>query len=445
MNTARRRALAGTLGALAITASSLAVVAPAHASPQTGSTGSLPNLSFAWDDTNNDATILGCLSGCPVVNGDLVIPATVSTLMDGNKNVVGIADGAFMTLGNIQTVSLPSSLTSIGAKVFGSGVKNITVDAGNPSFSSTDGVLYNKTGSTLVAYPANKAGSTFDIPAAVTSISASAFGGCGLTTIDIPATVTAIDHSAYDGCSHATMVRFYGDKPTVGAGTFVGLDAGAQIYRKATASGWGATSSIDGVPVVSALSPAITGQPMGATVTVGHSFAVTAQASGTGTLSYQWSKDGSPIAGATAATYSVSSAAAADSGSYTVAVSSNIFGPTATSSPATVVVGSTSGVPGSGTPGAGIPGGGIGVGTASDGKVVATLRVKKSTTAKALVTFYGNPVKGYKISKVSAKGAACKVKGQKITGKKVGTSTISVKAKKGKKTKTVRLALQVIR
>jgi hypothetical protein len=64
--------------------------------------------------------------------------------------------------------------------------------------------------------------------------------------------------------------------------------------------------------------PTITTQPVSATVTAGGtaSFSVTA----TNAVSYQWSLNNSPIAGATSATYSVSSAQAANAGSYFVTV-----------------------------------------------------------------------------------------------------------------------------
>ena len=68
--------------------------------------------------------------------------------------------------------------------------------------------------------------------------------------------------------------------------------------------------------------PAITTQPANQTVNAGQPASFTVVASGPGTISYQWSKDGTPIDGATAATYSISAASAAEAGSYTVYVSS---------------------------------------------------------------------------------------------------------------------------
>jgi autotransporter-associated beta strand protein len=70
--------------------------------------------------------------------------------------------------------------------------------------------------------------------------------------------------------------------------------------------------------------PSITTQPLGATIAVntGTTFSVTAD--GTSPLSYQWRRNGTNIAGATAASYSLASAQTTESGSYSVLVSNNV-------------------------------------------------------------------------------------------------------------------------
>lgn len=82
----------------------------------------------------------------------------------------------------------------------------------------------------------------------------------------------------------------------------------------------------------------ITAQPANQSLTPGQSANLSVTAAGTGTLSYQWSKDGSPISGATNATYPIASASVADTGSYTVKVS-NAYG-YETSASATVSINS---------------------------------------------------------------------------------------------------------
>ena len=82
--------------------------------------------------------------------------------------------------------------------------------------------------------------------------------------------------------------------------------------------------------------PTITTQPQSTTVVAGSSATFTVVATGSAPLSYQWQKNGSPIAGATAATYTVASVQSGDAGSYTVAVG-NLAG-TVVSAAATLTV-----------------------------------------------------------------------------------------------------------
>jgi glucose/arabinose dehydrogenase len=60
--------------------------------------------------------------------------------------------------------------------------------------------------------------------------------------------------------------------------------------------------------------PGILTEPQDATVAPGEPATFTVEANGPGTLSYQWLRNGQPIAGATAASYTLASAQAADSG-----------------------------------------------------------------------------------------------------------------------------------
>ncbi len=83
--------------------------------------------------------------------------------------------------------------------------------------------------------------------------------------------------------------------------------------------------------------PTITQQPASKTVSVGQSATFTVAASGTQPLSYQWQRNGVNIAGATSASYTVASAAAADSGARLRCVVRNTAG-TATSAEAVLTV-----------------------------------------------------------------------------------------------------------
>ena len=90
--------------------------------------------------------------------------------------------------------------------------------------------------------------------------------------------------------------------------------------------------------------PSFTTQPAAQTVNVGGTITLTAAASGTPAPTYQWERNGTPIAGATSATLTIANAQTSDAGTYRV-VATNAGG-VATSSAVAVAVN----VPSGGTP-----------------------------------------------------------------------------------------------
>jgi hypothetical protein len=68
------------------------------------------------------------------------------------------------------------------------------------------------------------------------------------------------------------------------------------------------------------VAPSISTQPLPQSKAAGQAAALSVVAVGTGPLTYQWFKDGSPVAGATSATYSIAALGAQHSGTYHVVV-----------------------------------------------------------------------------------------------------------------------------
>jgi hypothetical protein len=95
------------------------------------------------------------------------------------------------------------------------------------------------------------------------------------------------------------------------------LDAGS--YSVTVSNPAGETSSTAAVVVVNLL-PRVLNVEENLSVKEGTAFALVADATGTAPLGYVWKKDGTVVAGQTAATLSVSAATLADSGAYTVEV-----------------------------------------------------------------------------------------------------------------------------
>lgn len=94
--------------------------------------------------------------------------------------VTCIADNAFYGNNRINTVQIPSTVTSIGNKAFGgcTSLVYISVNGKNTSFKDIDGVLYSRSGDTLIHYPAQKGNEAISIPKSVLKISDMAFYSC---------------------------------------------------------------------------------------------------------------------------------------------------------------------------------------------------------------------------------------------------------------------------
>jgi len=122
--------------------------------------------------------------------------------------VTSIGDNAFYQCSGLTNVTISSSVTNIGALAFYycNSLGTITVDAFNPSYSSADGVLLNKSQTTLLECPGGKA-ETFIIPNSVTNVGDKAFYHCGrLTGITIHNSVTSIGDSAFAYCGGLTSL-----------------------------------------------------------------------------------------------------------------------------------------------------------------------------------------------------------------------------------------------
>jgi alpha-tubulin suppressor-like RCC1 family protein len=94
------------------------------------------------------------------------------------------------------------------------------------------------------------------------------------------------------------------------------------------------TSTVAALTVISPVS--ITTQPTAQTVIAGNTATFSVVATGSAPLTYQWSKDGVAISGATAASYALAATTAANAGSYTVLITNSVG--SVTSAPATLTV-----------------------------------------------------------------------------------------------------------
>ena len=156
------------------------------------------------------------------IDGSFTIPSTVEN--EGTTyTVTGIGDQAFNWCSGLNSITFPSTITTLGNNIFKSCsyITEVIVDAGNTAFSSENGVLFNKNKTTLIYYPSNKEGA-YSIPNTVTTIGDGAFQYCGssLTEVTIPSSVTSIGASAFSGCRSLTSITIPNSVTTIGKAAF---------------------------------------------------------------------------------------------------------------------------------------------------------------------------------------------------------------------------------
>ena len=168
------------------------------------------------------------------VNGVVEIPSGVTVVgesafrdLDGLTKVTlpagieVIRPSAFYGCDGLTDVVIPASVTDIGEHAFTvcSHLMSISVEAGNEVYSSRNGMLLNKDGTTLI----QGVNGEVEIPSDVTTIGAWAFCGYpGLTRVVIPASVRDIGAYAFHYCESLTNVVMQGGVTNIGDGAFGG-------------------------------------------------------------------------------------------------------------------------------------------------------------------------------------------------------------------------------
>ena len=135
------------------------------------------------------------------IEGDITIPANINH-QGKQYTVTGIADNSFGGCNKVTSVSIPASVTEFGEQVFLSctGMKYITVDKDNSVLKDIDGVLFDKNGDKLIAYP-NMRAANYDIPEGTVEIGAASFFMCNkIKTINFPSTLKKIGMLAFHYC-----------------------------------------------------------------------------------------------------------------------------------------------------------------------------------------------------------------------------------------------------
>lgn len=161
-------------------------------------------------------------SGCSQLN-DITIPETVKTIEEnafmGCSSLTGIIipdsvktieNFAFSGCSSLTDISIPSTTEDLGNCIFTdcASLKSLNVDDKNKNYKDIDGVLFDITGKTLIAYPASKADSDYTIPDSVEVINSRAFyKNKYIKNIDMHDNVIEIGSSAFSGCKKLNSIK----------------------------------------------------------------------------------------------------------------------------------------------------------------------------------------------------------------------------------------------
>ena len=206
---------------------------------------------FTFTTNNGAITITGYNSAAglnvvipPATNGYPVTSLGFEAFYNGNlvsviipNSVTSIGNNAFNYCHNLTNAPLPNSITNLGRYAFSQcpSLTSVTL----PNSLTTIGYGAFETCASLA---------TVNLPNSVTTISDDAFAYCpSLTSVTIPSSVTNLGHIVFFGCSSLASIIFQGNAPTPGNDTtvFTGAPKAVAYYLPGT-TGW--LPTFDGIP-----------------------------------------------------------------------------------------------------------------------------------------------------------------------------------------------------
>lgn len=128
--------------------------------------------------------------------------------IDLGQGVEYLGNSVFFECYQLKTLAIPASVTEIGGWLFMgcTAFEGVTVDANNPSFSATDGVLYDKEATVLLQVPNPK--TEVAIPNTVKKIAHTAFMKCDkITHLDIPEGVEEFEDAVFYMCTSLKTIN----------------------------------------------------------------------------------------------------------------------------------------------------------------------------------------------------------------------------------------------
>ena len=144
------------------------------------------------------------------------------TLPEGLESILTFT---FDSCRKLSSVNIPDSVTQINEGLFleCASLKEVALSPDHPLLELVDGVLFKKTSSTLLWYPASRKGKEYEVPDGTKRIGAYAFSESKLERIVLPGSVEELPESAFGNCLKLKAVNIP-PKVTSADGAFKNCD-----------------------------------------------------------------------------------------------------------------------------------------------------------------------------------------------------------------------------
>ena len=170
---------------------------------------------------NISGTVVSTKKRFLAASGRKLLAAEPEAEPEPDPEATSVGDYGFYGCSGLETALIGSKVNEIGGGAFGGCTKlrDITVEPGNTSYETVDGMLLTADHTTLISGAGSDRGVV--VPANVTTIEDGAFAGFGnITSVTLPNTVTTIGKAAFSNCTALATITIPSSVTSIGSKAF---------------------------------------------------------------------------------------------------------------------------------------------------------------------------------------------------------------------------------